>query len=150
MRQELHTRRDRSRVQQLEVSSRLRGGVVGRIVEAERLSHANLTVLVEFIEAVIRWKGDTEWFRGQINALGPFTYEADVGRHHFERQHLARLDETDHSAETALDVLRALIAKVPEDPLDGATPSERVNPLGRSPRGLADGVSPVRAREWVL
>ncbi len=75
----------------------------------------------------------TQGVGGQARALGPLAHQANVGRHHLEREHQARLDETDHAAEAALDVLGALVAQVPEDAFDGAAPSERVDPFLRSP-----------------
>ncbi len=59
---------------------RLRGEVVGWIVEVEPPGRADLTVLVELLEAVIHGEGDTEWIRREANALGPLAKEPDVGR----------------------------------------------------------------------
>ena len=92
----------------LEWMPRLRGEVVGWIVEVERPGRADLTVLVELLEAVIRGEGDTERVRRETHALGPLAKEPDVGGHRLKSEHQARLDETDHATETALDVLGAL------------------------------------------
>ena len=92
----------------LEWMPRLRGGVIGWIVEVERPGRADLTVLVELPEAVIDGEGDTERVRRETHALGPLAKEPDVGRYRLEGEHQARLDETDHATEAALDVLGAL------------------------------------------
>ena len=124
MRQKLQTGRDRSRVQQLELNPRLRGGVVRRIVEAEWLGQTNFPVLVELLEAVIRWERHRKRLSGQARTLGPLAHQTDVDCHRFKRQHQARLDEPDHTAETALDVLRARVTQVAEDAFDGAASTE--------------------------
>lgn len=92
----------------LEWIPRLRGEVVGWIVEVEQPGRADLTVLVELLEAVIHGEGDTKWIRRETNALGPLAKEPDVGGHRLEGERQTRLDETDHSTEAALDVLSAL------------------------------------------
>ena len=104
------------------------------VVEAERLGEADRTVLVEFLESVVGRERYTQGVCGLFNELGPLAHETDVRCHHLERQHQARLDETDHAAEAALDVLGTLTAQVPEDAFDGAASSDGVDPFGRSPR----------------
>ena len=95
---------------------------------------------------MIDGEGDTEWIRREANALGPLAKEPVVGGHRLEGEHQARLDETDHPTEAALDVLGALATEVPKDALDGAAPSVGVDPLWRSPRVSLTELGEYRSR----
>jgi hypothetical protein len=63
------------------------------IVEDGRLGQADLTILVEFLVAVVRWKRLTKAISDIAGALGPLPDQSNVGSHHIEGQHQARLYE---------------------------------------------------------
>lgn len=126
--------------------ARLRGEFVRWIVEVKRLSERDLTVLVKFIEAEVLGDEFTERIGDVTRTPRTLTGQSDVDGERLEDQHQARLHETDHATEPALDVLGAGIAQITKDALDVAAPHEEGDPGRRSQVDLSL-YSPPRATD---